>query len=317
MGLRSGGDRGAPLRGVLRELDTDRAEVTRELAVEVPARLTAGAASDQELTGACWSPEGTLLQAAHTELLWIDPVRLAVVRRLSHAAFHSVHGAAPWRGGVVVASTGADAVLDLDGDGVLRHEHRLGRARPPGVDLRQLDHDALKPHLVHPNHVQPVGDALWVTRFEDRAAACLVSGRRIPLPEAMPHDGRLRGGLLWFTQVTGRVVAVDPVTLERRVELDLAVLTGEPRMLGWCRGVEVVGSRLFVGFSMLRRTRHREVLRLMVRGIRGQKLPTRVVEVDLDGPRVVGSFELGNAAGGTIYAITAPEALTETPGAGR
>ena len=60
-----------------------------------------------------------------------------------------------------------------------------------------------------------------------------------------------------------------------------------------------------VGFTVLRRPRHREVLRLLLRGLEGEKLPTRVVEVDLDGPRVVGAVEVGDAGAGTIYGVTA------------
>jgi hypothetical protein len=98
------------------------------------------------------------------------------------------------------------------------------------------------------------------------------------------------------------VVAVDPVTLRRELELDLAALSGRRGALGWCRGVEVVGSRLFVGLTMIRATRHREVLRQL---LKGPKLPTRIVEVDLDRRRVAREVEVGNHAGGTIYSLLA------------
>ncbi len=306
MGLKPGASASEPLRGALVEIDPDRRRVHRRVPIAATAAHTAGPGSHQELTSASRAGD-LLLQATHTEVLWIDPRSLAVVRRASHPRLHAVHSATPRiGGGVWLTSASTDRVLALDDDGRLIEHLPLGGALPdPRLDLRTLDHDALKPHAVHPNHALQLPDALWVTCFEARACRCLRTGRVVALPEAMPHDGRLRGGLLWFTQVTGRVVAIDPQTTERRLEIDLAALTGERRMLGWCRGIEVVGSRLFVGFTMLRRTRHREVGRLMLRGIRGVKLPTRVLEIDLDGPRVVGETHVGNAAGGTIYAITA------------
>jgi hypothetical protein len=47
------------------------------------------------------------------------------------------------------------------------------------------------------------------------------------------------------------------------------------------------------------------VLREVLLGEAGEKLPTRIVEIDLDRPRIVREIELGNAAGGTIYSILA------------
>jgi hypothetical protein len=238
-------------------------------------------------------------------------VRRRVDRVASDPLFHGMHSAtAREDGALVVTCAGTDSVLELDPDGrPTRHRWlrpgSFAAAHPGSPDLRLLDHDALKPHSHHPNHAVWVGDELWVTCFEPQDCRSLTSGRAISLPEAIPHDGRLRGGLLWFTQVVGRVVAVDPATLGRALELDLdRVVPGGAG--GWVRGIEVVGSRLFVGVTKLRPTRHREVLRQLI-GRRSAELATRVIELDLDRapPRLVREIPVGNAAGGTIYAITA------------
>ncbi|MEN0062691.1 MAG: hypothetical protein AAGA48_11110 [Myxococcota bacterium] len=304
MGVRPQGRVGEPLRPLLCEVDADRGCVLRRQPIEVVQHGHDGI--DQELTSACRGPDGQLWQAAHTEVLRIDPQTLDVTARWSHPSFHNVHSviAAPDQD-LVVTATSTDRVLKLDATGRLIHTWSLAPRELPRGDLRGLDHNAFKPHRCHPNHAEFVGDTLWVTRFATRDCRSLPGDRIIALPEAMPHDGRLRGGWLWFTQVTGRVVAVDPHTLARKVDLDLQALTGESRMLGWCRGIDVVGDRVFVGFSMLRRPRHREVLRLLWRGLRGHKLPTRVLELDWRAQRVVRETVLGNAAGGTIYAVTA------------
>lgn len=315
MGLKPNARPDEPLRPRLRELDVERGVVLRELTWEAHPQHVPGPSSHQEFTAATWA-DGRLLQPTHTELLWIDPTRLRVEKVLSHPLFHGVHSAeASGAGTIVVSCAGTESVLELDERGELLRHHWLRegafeeayRGHP---DFRRVDHDELKPHSHHPNHASFVGDELLVTCFETRECRSLTTGRRLALPESFPHDGRLREGLLWFTQVTGRVVGVDPVTLSRKVELDLAELSrarGEQGrgLLGWCRGIEVVGSRMFVGFTMLRSTRHREVLRQLLLGADGRKRPSRVMEIDLDRPRIVREIEVGNPAGGTIYSLLA------------
>jgi len=311
MGLRPRGRVDLPLRPVLREVDADEGRVLRSRDVAVPRHGPATIA--QELTAAEPGPDGLLWQASHTAVLRIDPDTLGVVDRWSHPWFHNLHSVTPRPdGGFVVTATSTDRLLWHDAAGTLERTTALAPRRLPPGDLRGLDHDVFKPHRLHPNHATFADGTLWVTCFQTRECRAL-DGRALALPEAMPHDGRLRGGWLWFTQVTGRVVAVDPRTRERAVDLDLAALTGERRMLGWCRGLDVVGDRLFVGFTMLRRPRHREVLRMLWRGLRGEKLPTRVVELDWPRARVVRQIEVGNAAGGTIYGVTAyPDSARST-----
>jgi hypothetical protein len=313
MGLKPSARPEEPLRPRLREVDVERGVVVRELAYEVSPEHVPGPWAHQEFTAASFDAQGLLLQPAHTEVLWIEPRSLRVLRVVSHPLFHGVHSAAPLPGGgIVVTCAGTESVLELDAQGQLARHWWLragdfASAYPGRTDLRRVDHDELKPHSHHPNHASLVGEELWVTCFETGEARALTSGRSVPLPESFPHDGRLRGGLLWFTQVDGRVVGVDPVTLRRQVELDLTELSGPQQrgLLGWCRGIEVVGSRMFVGLTMLRGTRHREVLRRLLRGRDGQKRPTRVVEIDLDRPRIVREIEVGNGAGGTIYSLLA------------
>lgn len=315
MGIKPHADPNEPLRPVLREVDVQRGRIVREFTYEVDLEHTPGPTSHQEFTAAAFDGEGRLLQPAHTELLWIDPRTLRLLRRVSHPLFHGVHSAAPTpRGDIVVSCAGTESVLEISTRGELVRHHWLRGlgfdAAYPGIsDFRTLDHDALKPHSHHPNHACFVGDELFVTCFETSDCTSFPSRRRIALPEAIPHDGRLRQGWLWFTQVTGRIIAVDPITLQRRFEIDINELEerhgAENGMLGWCRGIEVVGSRLFVGLTMLRKTRHREVLRQLLRGAAGRKRPTRIVEIDLDRQQIVGEIPVGNAAGGTIYSILA------------
>lgn len=306
MGVRPGGLVDVPLRPLLREIDADRGVVVGEMRWSTDPAWMSGPEADQEFTAASLTRRGTVLQPTHTEVLELD--RGQVIRVISHPLAHSVHSAHETpRGDVVLSSAGNDSVLELDLDGALVEHHWLRsgsfEAAYPGIeDFRRAHHDAFKPHSHHPNRAFYVGEERWVTCFEQRA--CVSSrGRRIDFPEGIPHDGVLRGGLLWFTLVNGFVVAVDPDSLRRERVIDLHRLDERPGLPGWCRGIEVVGHRLFVGMSALRRTRRREVLRMLLRGRQGIKRPSRLVEIDLERERIVGEIELGNAAGGTIYGV--------------
>lgn len=300
MGVREDG----PLRPRLRVVDVDAGRVVDEVAFDPDLHPNPGPAEHLELT-ASWREGDTLLQPTRTGVLRLSLPEGRVIESFSHPWMTDVHSACPVPGGVAVTATGIDAVLTFDADRSLRSVDWLGEPRPEAGDLRRVPFAALKPHRVHPNHACWHEDRLWVTRFEDRCCRPTSGEGRVDLPEGPPHDGCLREGLWWFTMVTGRVVGLDPRTHARVVDLDVAALTGEPGLPGWCRGVEVVGSRLFVGMTMLRGTTHREVLRRVLRGKAGRKLPTRVVEIDLDTGRRVREIPVGNALGGTIYALHA------------
>ena len=305
MGLRRSGRVSDPLRPQLVEVDADAGTVLRVLDIEPSDEALASPTEPAECTVASWDGD-LLLQPLLTELVWIDIVRWEVARRLSHPWMHGIHSAVRLPSGLLAISVaGADSVLELDDQGVLQKETRLGPGPWPfgsEVDLRRLPYGTLKPHRIHPNHVCFVDGCQWTTCFQTSEAVC-TDGRRIGFGEAQPHDGRLIDGLLWFTLTDGRVIAVDPVSLRRVDEIDVNKVVATRRRLGWCRGIEVLGPRLWVGLTTLRKTTRAEVLRWMMQGERGRKLPTRILEVDRTHRQVVREIHLGNAAGGTIYGI--------------
>lgn len=310
MGIKPAGRTDEPLRPLLLELDMDRGTILRQRTWDTPDGRGAGPSVHQEFTAAGFAPDGTVWQPTHTELLRIDPVDLSVVQQIDHPLLHGVHSATSTASGdVLLSAAGIDSVLRFDADGRLVDHHFLqdrpfGEAFPGIVDFRRVPYDGLKPHAEHPNHVVEHGGRTWVTCFESRRALPLdaPSSGGIPL-DGIPHDGRPYDGLLWFTLTHGVVVAIDPATAEAVQRIDLARLDPTPGLLGWCRGLARVEHRLFVGMTMLRRPRHREVLRRLARVLAGRKRPSRVVEIDLRGPRIVRQVEVGNRAGGTIYGL--------------
>jgi hypothetical protein len=166
--------------------------------------------------------------------------------------------------------------------------------------------DRFKPHHVHPNHLLSWRGSLWVTSLtHHRLDPVGHDAEPVPIGDAPMHDGVLREGLIWFTQIDGVVLAIDPDTGRLARRIDLGALAATKRRLGWCRGIEVVGDRCFVGMSTLRSTRWREMARWALQGEAGRKLPTRVLELDLRTGRVVAELPVGNRAGGTLYSIVA------------
>lgn len=309
MGLKAGGSVAEPLRPRLRWLDTRTGAVADAWAGDAPSGLHPGPDEHAELTGAHRDGQ-TLVQTTRTEVLWFDLPGLTLRERFSHPLFYDVHDALPLPdGGLAVTATGHDSVLVFDRDRRLVRHHWLGTGTfaqtYAGVaDFRQVPFDRYKPHQAHPNQLFLLDGALFVTCLTLDRAVCLDDRRRdLPLPGSGPHDGRWIDGQLWFTSVDGRVSAWDP--RRKRWVTELVVDEGIPGVTGWCRGVEVVGERVFVGLTTLRESRWRELGRRLIRGVEGVKQPTRVVELDRGTGRVVASWPVAGAGDGTLYALHA------------
>ena len=311
MGMKPGGDPGEPLRPALRELDVASGDVRDVCTWTTPAAHHPGEDQHLEFT-AGWRQGPWMWQPTRTEVLKIRWQTGEVVEVIDHPLFADLHSVMPHPdGGLVVTATGHDSVLHLVNGQVRAHWWLRGSAQEfqkqrKYPDYRLIPFGELKPHLYHPNHTVVLDGDLWVTCFEDRCARCLTARHPdIALPEGPPHDGRIREGIVWFTTVNGWVIGVDPATRERVVEIDVHALDPRPGLPGWCRGVEVVGDTLFVGMTTLRSSRHRDWLRRAIRGRSGESRPTRVVQLDWRRQRWQAEFDVGNAAGGTLYSIAA------------
>lgn len=299
MGIKRNGRTDSPLRALLREIDADTGAVLRDFHWDSTPGCWPGGDEPCAFTAAVLAER--LVVPSRTEVLFFDPVRWRVEDVWSSPWFSDLHSVTPAAHGWWVTATGYDAVLRMV-DGRCEELRSLRGEVPEERDWRMIPAADLKPHHWHPNYAVQRSDGLWVTSFEGHGCVNLDTDVRIPLPEGPPHDGILRQGRIWYTTVTGHVIAIDPETRVRVAHIDLNLLCDAPGLLGWCRGIEVVGNRLFVGFTMLRRSRMREALGWMTRG---PKHPTRIVEIDLAGPRVVRESRVGNRAGGSIYSIVA------------
>lgn len=258
--------------------DRDHEPLYVEALLASPDRCLAGfVGSDgcpgHALKGLARTQGGGLLACMERELLWLDGAG-AVQRRWSHPWLNDVHHAIEHDGALWVASTGADAVLEVRGEAVT--PHLLGGGLPAG-DLRGR---SLKPHAVHPNHLFVWQDEVWVTCLRPGHARALRSGRLLPVADVGIHDGVVHDGRVWFTTVDGTVVATDGRTRE---VLDLHARLGEGP-LGWCRGLAFEAGTMWVGFTRLRATRWRHQLAWLKGQLRGRvdvtRQPTRLVAFD-------------------------------------
>lgn len=254
-----------------------------------------------------------LYLCTQTEVLVLDARSLQVARAVSHPWFNDVHHVRPgFEGNLLVVSTGLDMVLDVEPSGnIARYWQVLGedpwQRFDPNVDYRQVL--TTKPHASHPNHVFLFRDQLWVTRFEQRDAACLTDTQPpLHLGLQRPHDGVVRGDRVAFTLVDGRVALcrLDPPRLEHVV--DLNQISRMPHALGWCRGLEWVDDRhLLVGFSRLRPSRWRENLRWVKYRVKPGStsglLPTRIGMLDIDSNRWLWELDLEQHGMNSVYSI--------------
>jgi ligand-binding sensor domain-containing protein len=239
------------------------------------------------LKGIARCDDGRLLATTERELLWLSEEGRVLSRR-SHPSFNDVHHAIEHDGAVWVASTGADAVVELRGDEVT--VHALAEQLPEG-DLRGRN---LKPHRVHPNHLFVWRDQMWVTCLHQGHARSLHTAEILPVDEERIHDGVVHDGWVWFTTVDGRVVGTDG---QQRTEIDLNELDGGGEPLGWCRGLAFDDDgTLWVGMTRLRATRWRHHLAWLRGRLRGRvevsRRPTRLLRIDHTTPSVLEEIHL-------------------------
>ena len=235
--------------------------------------------------------DGTLYVCTQTELVGYSLPDFEQTTYLTLPLFNDLHHVAVTaEGNFLVAVTGLDLVVEVDGSGekvgewnVLGKDpwHRFSRS----VDYRRVL--TTKPHESHPNFVFHLGEDLWVTRFEQRDAVNLNRPHeRIQVGGERVHDGMVHGASVYFTTVDGHVVVADIATKERRLDVDLNKINEVDRHLGWCRGLHVVDEYVVVvGFSRLRPSAIRENLRWvkhrMGRRADPGNLPTRIACYDL------------------------------------
>lgn len=297
-------------KAVLLKLDTDTGEVRTVLEHESPSGRRPERDPSFVFKAGSWDGDALLL-CTQTEIVVFDPRHEQVVRTVSHPWLNDVHHVARIDGRLHVVSTGLDALLVFDADDRDIEEVHSATGEDPWQRFdREADYRLVpttKPHRCHPNYVYTHRGARWISRFEQRDTLCLDGPRRsLRLADDPVHDGVEDGDDVWFTVVSGEVIAARPDEGRVRARFDLnGMEAGPPRPLGWCRGIHREPGRTLLGFSRLRPTRLKQNLSWLRKplGKQPEPHPTRVCAYDLDAGRKLDTWVLEETGISSIFSI--------------
>jgi hypothetical protein len=256
-------------------------------------------------SGTVWGDK--FYACTQTEVLVFALPDFQRIAHISLPCFNDVHHVYPTADGtLLVAISGLDLVVELTLDGVVLREWDVYDGKPWTRFSRQTDYRqgiSTKPHRSHPNHISLVGDEIWVTRFEQKDALCVNDPeRQIYIGAERVHDGALYDGLLYFTTVNGCIVIANPTTLQIEEVIDLTACHNAEVLLGWCRGIQVQGTQVWVGFSRIRPTKFRQAVSWVRSGFK-QSLPTHIACYDLVERRCVAEIELEQHSLNAVFSI--------------
>jgi hypothetical protein len=250
-----------------------------------------------------------LYVGTQTELLVYTLPDFQKVGYLTYPCFNDIHHVRPTsKGNLLVVNTGLDMVLEVSKTGEFLNEwhvfgENLWKRFSRKMDYRKVP--TTKPHQSHPNYVFQIGEDIWVTRCLQKDAICLTKpNKQIQIGEEKVHDGVVVGNLIYFTQVTGRVVIVDIHTLKVKQVFNLNNMTNTSQPLGWCRGIKVLDDyTVIVGFTRVRPSK-----KLKADGTfrwEGQYgvLPTRISCYDLKHGKQLWEQQLEDHDMNAIYSI--------------
>lgn len=287
---------------VMQVVDWPSGEVLRELRHEPPPEHLGG--EGRLLFMGCHLTEDEIWVTTKTEVMAYGCRDFERRHLFSHPDSCDLHSV--WRRGdeVWVANTGKEAVQLFSPEGERLREYPLGEASPaqrwdPDRDYRH-QRDA-KPYRVHVNQVFESDGAMWACSLNQRAAFAVEDpSRRMEIGVGQPHDGLWAEGCHWFTTTNGHLVAVNPRSLQVEEVHDLNGCYGDERPIGWCRGLDVVGRRAYVGFTRIRETRHGK--HRFWRRSSEEGRPSRVAEVDLDSGEVIHEVPI-EYGGSAVYSV--------------
>lgn len=293
-------------QGLILEVDTQTKEVTTRLSYVSPP--DACAAQDPEiLFKSAFVQDNTFYACTQTEVLLFSLPHFAQTGYISLPCFNDVHHVRPTScGTLLVANSGLDMVLEISLDGqVLRLWNTLGEDPWARFSLTTDYRKGVstKPHQSHPNYVFTIGDDVWATRFQQKDAVCLTKPERtIVLGMERVHDGVLHDNHLYFTAVNGQVIVVDPSRLVIEDIVDLNAMHDPGTLLGWCRGLLIEKSRLWVGFSRIRATKFRENVGWVAHGFK-RVAPTHIACYDLALRRCIAEIEVEQFGLSAVFSI--------------
>jgi len=257
---------------------------------------------------------GVAYVCSTTEIIIYDARTWVELERITSPLFNDVHHVTVGKdGGLLIANTGLDCVLEIDftGEVIKWYPTYSGQEESyydRNIDFRKIP--STKPHISHPNFVFMIGSDVYTTRFKQKDGICLTDpGKYSYQVEAGNiHDGLVSNGLLYFTSTNGWITVFDIASGLRKQEINLNDIYQSKLPLGWCRGLEILdGNRLVVGFSRLRPTKFRENVDWVSKAVGYNKkmspLPSRIAVLDLEKLIILNEFNMESLGMNAIFSI--------------
>jgi hypothetical protein len=254
-----------------------------------------------------------LYACTSTEVLIFELPSFKRIGYVSLPCFNDLHHVTPTpEGNLLVVSTGLDMVVKVTPEGRVLAEWNVLGEEPWSRFSRNVDYrkvESTKPHQSHPNHVFQLGEDVWVTRLSQKDAVCLTTpGGRININVQRPHDGLVVEDRIYFTTVDGRIVIANRQSLAVEQIIDLSEIhRGQDQsdvLLGWCRGVLPLDeSRLWVGFTRVRKTKITENVMWIKHAFRDKEKPTHISLYDIEKRRCLQEIDLEPHGMNIIFGI--------------
>lgn len=248
-----------------------------------------------------------------TEVITYSLPDLELQSCLSHPWFNDLHHVmVNEAGNFLVAVTGLDLVIEITKNGEVVREWPVLDGNTWKRFDRNTDYRKVvttKPHLSHPNYVFIHNGEIWTTRFYQKDAIRLTGDpRQIEVQGEKLHDGSVVDDKVYQTSVDGHLTVADLVTGKTLKVYDFNSMTGEKRVLGWCRGLHLLDERqVIVGFSRIRPSKFRENVQWMKfqLGLRKNagSLGTRLACFDLEKESLEWVFDLEEYGMNAVFSI--------------
>jgi hypothetical protein len=205
-----------------------------------------------------------------------------------------------------VVNTGLERIEILDAADFTHHvsidlleQIHASKAFDRSLDYRHVW--STQPHSVHANHCFLLDGEVWVTRFCQKDALALDSGRRIDLsPWGNPHDGFVQDDRVFFTTTNGHLISYS-ATGPKFQSWHLNKIIGR-RQLGWCRGLAIEGDVAFVAFTQFRPSITKEMGKWILEGRHLERNASFIVKLDMVREKILAQYSF-TEKDITIYGI--------------
>jgi hypothetical protein len=294
------------------EVDTDSRAVRRCVEYQSPPEARAGDRPAAHFHSGALI-DNDLYACTGTEVLIYRLPDFRQIGYISLPCFNDLHHVTPASdGNLLVVSTGLEMVVKVSPDGEVLAEWSVLGEDPWARFSRTIDYrkvETTKPHISHPNFVFELAGEVWVTRFHQHDAVSLNgSGRRVKIADEGVHDGLASGERILFTAVDGKIVIVNPDSLEIEQVIDLRQIQDRDQQVlpAWCRGLFAVDDgNIWVGFTRIRRTLFRENVRWVKTILREGTVvrPTHIALFDIVNKQCLREIDLEPYGMNSVFSI--------------